>query len=74
MIPPFFLDTQPHHRILDMCASPGSKTFQILERMHGDFDGTSKLPTGFVVANDVDLKRCNLLTHQTKRANSPLLP
>ena len=73
MIPPFFLDTQPHHRILDMCASPGSKTFQILERMHGDFDGTSKLPTGFVVANDVDLKRCNLLTHQTKRANSPTL-
>ena len=73
MIPPFFLDAQPHHRILDMCASPGSKTFQILERMHGDFDGNTKLPTGIVVANDVDLKRCNLLTHQTKRANSPTL-
>ena len=26
---------------------------------------------GFVIANDVDMKRCNLLTHQTKRANSP---
>ena len=73
MIPPFFLDVQPHHRVLDMCASPGSKTFQILERMHGDFEGNAKLPTGFVVANDVDLKRCNLLTHQTKRANSPTL-
>ena len=74
MIPPFFLDAQPHHRILDMCASPGSKTFQILERMHGEMlEGASKMPTGFVVANDVDLKRCNLLTHQTKRANSPTL-
>lgn len=74
MIPPFFLDAQPHHRILDMCASPGSKTFQILERMHGEMlEGASKMPTGFVIANDVDLKRCNLLTHQTKRANSPTL-
>ena len=74
MIPPFFLAAKPHHRILDMCASPGSKTFQILERMHGDFDSNGQaLPTGFVVANDVDLKRCNLLTHQTKRANSPTL-
>ena len=34
---------------------------------------SAKMPTGFVVANDADLKRCNLLTHQTKRANSPCL-
>ena len=27
--------------------------------------------SGFVIANDVDMKRCNLLTHQTKRVNSP---
>eukprot|EP00955_Chlamydomonas_euryale_P068452 360121-Chlamydomonas_euryale.AAC.30 len=30
-------------------------------------------PTGFVVANDADFKRCNLLTHQTKRVCSPCL-
>ena len=68
MIPPFFLAIESHHRVLDMCAAPGSKTFQLLEMLHRDAVG---MPTGFVVANDVDLKRCNLLTHQTKRANSP---
>ncbi len=26
MIPPLFLDVQPQHRVLDMCAAPGSKT------------------------------------------------
>ena len=26
MVPPLFLDVQPHHKVLDMCAAPGSKT------------------------------------------------
>ena len=68
MLPPFFLDVQPHHRVLDMCAAPGSKTFQLLEAIHSGPDPAA-LPTGLVVANDADLKRCNLLVHQTKRAN-----
>jgi hypothetical protein len=25
MLPPLFLDVQPHHKVLDMCAAPGSK-------------------------------------------------
>ena len=29
MIPPMLLDVQPHHAVLDMCASPGSKTAQV---------------------------------------------
>ncbi|GAX75610.1 hypothetical protein CEUSTIGMA_g3054.t1 [Chlamydomonas eustigma] len=69
MVPPLFLDVQPHHAVLDMCAAPGSKTQQLLEALHsGD-----SFPSGFVVANDSDLKRCNLLTHQTKRVCSPCL-
>lgn len=71
MIPAFFLNIKPHHVVLDMCAAPGSKTFQLLEMLHGSLDDPTALPTGFVIANDVDMKRCNLLTHQTKRANSP---
>ncbi len=63
MVPPLFLDVQPHHAVLDMCAAPGSKTQQLLEALHSG-DG---FPTGFVVANDADFKRCNLLIHQTKR-------
>ena len=71
MIPAFFLDIEPSHVVLDMCAAPGSKTFQLLEMLHGSLGDNTSLPSGFVVANDVDMKRCNLLTHQTKRANSP---
>jgi 16S rRNA C967 or C1407 C5-methylase (RsmB/RsmF family) len=34
MVPPLLLDIQPHHYVLDACASPGSKTMQIAELMH----------------------------------------
>lgn len=34
MIPPLLLDVQPHHRVLDLCAAPGSKTTQIAELLH----------------------------------------
>lgn len=69
MIPPIVLDVQSHHKVLDMCAAPGSKTAQIIESLHGD--GTGKIPKGFVIANDVDNKRCYMLVHQAKRLNSP---
>jgi tRNA (cytosine34-C5)-methyltransferase len=70
MIPPLVLGVEPHHKVLDMCAAPGSKTAQIIEMLHaGDEDG--KLPEGMVIANDVDNKRCYMLVHQAKRLNSP---
>ncbi|CAK5121468.1 unnamed protein product [Meloidogyne enterolobii] len=61
MIPPLFLDIKPHHLVLDACAAPGSKTAQIIELMHV----SSPNPSGMVVANDIDYKRCYLLVHQT---------
>ncbi|CAA7020523.1 unnamed protein product [Microthlaspi erraticum] len=67
MLPPLFLDVHPDHFVLDMCAAPGSKTFQLLEIMHESSEPGSSLPNGMVVANDVDYKRSNLLIHQTKR-------
>lgn len=69
MIPPLVLDVQPHHKCLDLCAAPGSKTAQIIEALHKD--GSGNIPKGFVVANDVDNKRCYMLVHQAKRLNSP---
>uniref|UniRef100_A0A1J3KA89 tRNA (Cytosine(34)-C(5))-methyltransferase n=1 Tax=Noccaea caerulescens TaxID=107243 RepID=A0A1J3KA89_NOCCA len=66
MVPPLFLDVHPDHFVLDMCAAPGSKTFQLLEIIHESSEPGS-LPNGMVVANDVDYKRSNLLIHQTKR-------
>lgn len=69
MIPPLVLDVKSHHRILDMCAAPGSKTAQLIEALHADT--TDKIPKGFVIANDLDNRRCYMLVHQAKRLNSP---
>lgn len=69
MIPPLVLDVQSHHKILDMCAAPGSKTAQLIEFLHQD--KTNPTPEGFVVANDLDNKRCYMLMHQLKRLESP---
>eukprot|EP01122_Echinamoeba_exundans_P011291 TRINITY_DN4438_c0_g1_i1.p1 TRINITY_DN4438_c0_g1~~TRINITY_DN4438_c0_g1_i1.p1 ORF type:complete len:768 (-),score=125.01 TRINITY_DN4438_c0_g1_i1:30-2297(-) len=71
MIPPLFLDIQPHHWVLDLCAAPGSKTTQLIECLHSD--PATPLPSGVVVANDVNPHRCNTLISQTKRLNSPTL-
>ncbi|XP_028776573.1 tRNA (cytosine(34)-C(5))-methyltransferase isoform X2 [Neltuma alba] len=65
-VPPLFLDVHPSHFVLDMCAAPGSKTFQLLEIIYKSCKAGS-LPDGMVMANDLDVQRCNLLIHQTKR-------
>ena len=36
MIPPLVLDVKPWHKVLDMCAAPGSKTAQLIEMIHAD--------------------------------------
>ncbi|MCD7471915.1 hypothetical protein HAX54_012711 [Datura stramonium] len=69
MVPPLFLDVRPDHFALDMCAAPGSKTFQLLEMIH-HLAEPGTLPSGMVLANDVDVQRCNLLIHQTKRMST----
>lgn len=51
MIPPLLLDVKPHHKVLDTCAAPGSKTAQLIEALHSE--GEDCYPTGFVIANDV---------------------
>ena len=68
MVPPLMLDVQVGDRVLDMCAAPGSKTFQMLEAIHKN--GVDKMTSGLVMANDVDAQRCGLLTHQTSRFSS----
>jgi len=68
MIPPIALDIKSHHKVIDLCAAPGSKTAQIIELLHSE---EGKMPEGCVVANDVDNKRCYMLVHQAKRMQSP---
>lgn len=64
MLPPMFLDVHPNDIVLDMCAAPGSKTLQILEKVQKQ-DGH-----GIVVANDADSKRAYLLVHQVSHLKS----
>lgn len=74
MIPVTLLDIKPTHKCLDMCAAPGSKTIQMLEYLHAKKkDKKSKNGAGFVIANDTDVKRAYMLTHQARRLNSPSL-
>lgn len=68
MIPPLCLDVKPHHKVLDMCAAPGSKTAQLIEMLHQNDEA---IPSGYIVANDVDNKRCYMMVHQCKRLSSP---
>uniref|UniRef100_A0A914UQ82 SAM-dependent MTase RsmB/NOP-type domain-containing protein n=1 Tax=Plectus sambesii TaxID=2011161 RepID=A0A914UQ82_9BILA len=71
MIPPLLLDVEPHHKVFDMCAAPGSKTMQLIEMLHSAGDSQA-VPEGFVLANDVDNTRCYLLVHQAlKRMPTP---
>jgi hypothetical protein len=58
MVPPLFLDVQTGHRVLDMCAAPGSKTFQLLEALHaapGDPQVRRTKPSGgFAASSSAD--------------------
>ncbi|MEK7571227.1 MAG: RsmB/NOP family class I SAM-dependent RNA methyltransferase [Patescibacteria group bacterium] len=48
MIPALVLTPQPNQKILDLCASPGSKTTQLADRMKN---------RGEIIANDLSRKR-----------------
>ena len=61
MMPVNVLKPIPGEVILDLCASPGSKTTQIAEFLAAD---------GWVVANERSRKRCNLLTANLQRHRS----
>lgn len=52
------LQPKQNCKILDMCASPGSKTTQILEMLHD---------TGILVANEIDHKRAQVLLENVER-------
>tara|TARA_A100001037_G_scaffold306378_1_gene351062 strand:+ start:3621 stop:5252 length:1632 start_codon:yes stop_codon:yes gene_type:complete len=58
MIPVKLLDCQPGHRVLDMCAAPGSKATQLCEAINDE---------GIVIANESNPGRANLLVSNSKR-------
>src|SRR3989338_5271333 len=61
MIPPLVLDPQPGDRVLDMCASPGSKASQIAMYMKNE---------GILIANDSGDDRMTALGSNMQRMGS----
>ncbi|MEE3310461.1 MAG: RsmB/NOP family class I SAM-dependent RNA methyltransferase, partial [Candidatus Thermoplasmatota archaeon] len=59
MMPVQALDVQPNHRVLDLCAAPGSKATQIAEVLDG---------SGLVVVNEPNPGRANHLVSNTQRS------
>ena len=62
MVPAAILQVESHHRVLDMCASPGSKTTQALEALN--VNATEGEALGCVVANDINPVRCYFLVRR----------
>ena len=59
MVPPLVLDPQPGETVLDLCASPGSKTTQISQMMNN---------RGLVIANEPSLDRVCTASCQLRAA------
>ena len=58
MVPPLVLDPLPGERVLDLCASPGSKTTQISQMMNN---------RGLIIANEPSLGRVTSLRSNCER-------
>ncbi|MEO0278652.1 MAG: RsmB/NOP family class I SAM-dependent RNA methyltransferase [candidate division WOR-3 bacterium] len=58
MIPPIVLSPMEEEYVLDMCASPGSKTTQIADMMKNK---------GIIIANDINTRRIKALTSNLER-------
>ncbi|GMG17206.1 unnamed protein product [Phytophthora fragariaefolia] len=67
MLPVLFLDVQRGHRVLDMCASPGSKTTQVIDFLLSAESSVDGEQSGLVIANDLDKKRAYMLVHRLSR-------
>ncbi len=73
MVPVLVLGAKRGMAVLDLCASPGSKTQQLLEILDAPERDAAGTGPGFVVANDADLQRCRLLVAQARRLHSTRL-
>ena len=77
MVPAALLRVEPHHRVLDLAASPGSKTTQLLEALniHGGFGGEGGGGQGLTLVHfSAQPKPFLILKTSQKRLNTPSTP
>jgi len=65
MIPVLLLDPRVSDFICDLCAAPGSKTSQILERL-SNYKNSNTCNGGFLIANELDEKRVEALSSRVQ--------
>jgi tRNA (cytosine49-C5)-methyltransferase len=58
MLPPLVLSPNPDDKVLDLCASPGSKTTQMSAMMNN---------SGLIIANEMKIGRIKILAANTER-------
>ncbi len=63
MVPVNLVEIEENDIILDMCAAPGNKTIQALEIMEEKARSKSILPSGVIIANELDPKRAGNMAH-----------
>ena len=63
MLPINLVDIEESDIILDMCAAPGNKTIQILEIMSEKARAKNTLPSGVIIANELNEKRAGNMAH-----------
>lgn len=70
-LPAIVLDVSPFHRVLDMCAAPGSKTLHVMDEMLGRTWDTD-VCRGVLVASEKDrVKATQTLPARLKRYHAP---
>jgi len=82
MIPALLLcPLAPHHRVLDLCCAPGSKTLQLLDALSegaprsdgGGGGGGGLLAAGVLVANDLHVERAVCVRPNPNPNSTPTL-
>ena len=63
MLPVNLIDIEESDIILDLCAAPGNKTIQILEIMSEKARAKNTLPSGVIIANELNDKRAGNMAH-----------
>ena len=66
MIPVNLVNIEDDQIIIDLCAAPGNKTLQVLEIMQEKARNKNTLPTGVIIANELDPKRAGNMAHLFK--------